>query len=190
MRESYTYSDLENVFEIGQQFGHHWARNYSASTDAPEQLRDSAGIRMILILAAEHFEAVAPNWDQANHDWMIAIDNFSSKLFDWAKSMPESFSLPNHTKDRYEVQHHTFVDGWINTTTNELNEPVTYELEEDANLEIKDYMADVTEQIHNGERRPEEGYDPSEFRVRKVPTVWDEHARALAVTSITESIWS
>ena len=72
----------------------------------------------------------------------------------------------------FEVQHETWVDGWVNTCTttdddgNEI--PVVFDTHAEAQAEIDDYMDDIHNQIQSGEREADEGYDPDEFRVREV----------------------
>ena len=72
----------------------------------------------------------------------------------------------------YEIQHSTFVDGWVNTSTTEDadgNEiPLVFATQTDAQSELSDYMGEITDQIASGERESDHGYDPDDFRIREV----------------------
>jgi hypothetical protein len=78
---------------------------------------------------------------------------------------------------KYEIQHSTFVDGWVNTSTTEDangNEiPLVFDSREEAQEEIDSDLAYIAEQIASGEREADHGYDPDEFRVREVSPVSD-----------------
>ena len=73
---------------------------------------------------------------------------------------------------KYEIQHSTFVDGWVNTSTTEDadgNEiPLVFATQTDAQSELSDYMGEINNQIASGERESDHGYDPDDFRIRKV----------------------
>ncbi len=73
---------------------------------------------------------------------------------------------------KYEIQHSTFVDGWVNTSTTEDadgNEiPLVFDSREEAQAEIDSDLAEIAAQIASGERAADEGYDPDEYRVREV----------------------
>ena len=72
----------------------------------------------------------------------------------------------------YEIQHSTFVDGWVNTSTTEDadgNEiPLVFATQTDAQSELSDYMGEITDQIASGESESDHGYDPDDFRIREV----------------------
>ena len=76
---------------------------------------------------------------------------------------------------KYEIQHSTFVDGWVNTSTTEDadgNEiPLVFDSRAEAQEEIDSDLAYIAEQIASGEREADHGYDPDEFRVREVSPV-------------------
>ena len=76
---------------------------------------------------------------------------------------------------KYEIQHSTFVDGWVNTSTTEDadgNEiPLVFDSRAEAQAEIDDLMGEIADQIESGEREADHGYDPDEFRVREVTPV-------------------
>lgn len=78
---------------------------------------------------------------------------------------------------KYEIQHSTFVDGWVNASTTEDadgNEiPLVFDSREEAQAEIDSDLAEIAAQIASGERAADEGYDPDEFRVREVTPVSD-----------------
>jgi hypothetical protein len=78
---------------------------------------------------------------------------------------------------KYEIQHSTFVDGWVNTSTTEDadgNEiPLVFDSRAEAQEEIDSDLAHIADQIASGEREADHGYDPDEFRVREVAPVSD-----------------
>jgi hypothetical protein len=78
---------------------------------------------------------------------------------------------------KYEIQHSTFVDGWVNTSTTEDaagNEiPLVFDSRAEAQEEIDSDLAHIAEQIESGEREADHGYDPDDFRVREVTPVSD-----------------
>ena len=71
----------------------------------------------------------------------------------------------------YEIQHNTWVDGWVNTSTTEDadgNEiPLVFATQTDAQSELDDYMGEINNQIASGEREANLGYDPDDFRIRE-----------------------
>jgi len=73
---------------------------------------------------------------------------------------------------KYEIQHETWVDGWINTSTTEDadgNEiPLIFDTHAEAQTEIDEYMGEIDDQIASGERAADEGYDPDDFRVAEI----------------------
>ena len=72
----------------------------------------------------------------------------------------------------FELQHHTWVDGWVNTSTTEDadgNEiPLVFDTHAEAQAEIDDYMGEIDDQKKSGEREANEGYDVDEFRVVEI----------------------
>jgi len=72
----------------------------------------------------------------------------------------------------FELQQHTWVDGWVNTSTTEDadgNEiPLVFDTHAEAQAEIDDYMGEIDDQIASGERAADEGYDSDEFRVVEI----------------------
>ena len=72
----------------------------------------------------------------------------------------------------YEIQHNTWVDGWVNTSTTEDadgNEiPLVFATQTDAQSELSDYMGEINNQIASGERESDHGYDLDDFRIREV----------------------
>ena len=71
---------------------------------------------------------------------------------------------------RYEVQHYTLCDGWINTWSDydeEGNEtPSTYDSFEDALNELDSFLDDEQEAFEEG--NIESPYDRDEFRIAEV----------------------
>ena len=72
----------------------------------------------------------------------------------------------------FELQHHTWVDGWVNTSTTEDadgNEiPLVFDTHAEAQAEIDDFMGEIDDQIKSGEREADHGYDSDEFRVVEI----------------------
>lgn len=70
-------------------------------------------------------------------------------------------------KYRYEVHTWTLCQGWINCwSVCALDEtPHTFKTIEAAQAELNEFLADIEAEINSGEREPEEGYDPEEFRI-------------------------
>ena len=71
----------------------------------------------------------------------------------------------------YEIQHNTWVDGWVNTSTTEDTDgneiPLVFATQTDAQTELDDYMGEIDSQIASGEREAHLGYDPDDFRIRE-----------------------
>lgn len=73
----------------------------------------------------------------------------------------------------FEVQHYTFVDGWVNTytVTDENGEnPISlvFDTYAEAQADIDDYMGVINDQIKSGEREADHGYNVDEFRVVEI----------------------
>ena len=68
-----------------------------------------------------------------------------------------------HPQVRWEVQHSTFCDGWVNTWTDDDETPVTYSSKSEAELAFKDYIEEQHRAVDNGDM--DEKYDPADFRV-------------------------
>lgn len=81
-------------------------------------------------------------------------------------------------KTRYEVQTFTLCDGWTNTwsvpeqagedTFTEI--PETFATRAEAQAALDQFLAEIQEEIASGQRAPDEGYDPEEFRIVPVVT--------------------
>ncbi len=73
---------------------------------------------------------------------------------------------------KYEVQHHTLCDGWINTWTvidhENREQPDTFETAAEAQTAIDDFFDDIAAEIARGERDADEGYDRDEFCVVEI----------------------
>lgn len=72
----------------------------------------------------------------------------------------------------YEVQHHTFCDGWVNNwivyDEDDTGTPETFETYAAARAALDEFFTDIADEIAAGQRAPEEGYDRSEFRIVRV----------------------
>ncbi|HLG63082.1 MAG TPA: hypothetical protein VKY19_14175 [Ktedonosporobacter sp.] len=69
----------------------------------------------------------------------------------------------------YEVQTYTICQGWINCWSvidaqgNETKQ--VFDTEAEAKVELEEFLADIAQEIFHGERAPNEGYDPEDFRI-------------------------
>ena len=73
---------------------------------------------------------------------------------------------------KYEIQNWTFVDGWVNTSTEENEQgeevPLVFNTRAEAQAELDDFMSTIEGQIESGEREPDHGYDQNDWRIREV----------------------
>ena len=72
---------------------------------------------------------------------------------------------------KYEVQQYTLCDGWINTWSieeNGVSTPEVFDSKAEAQAEIDAFLQEIAEEIEQGERDPENGYDAEDFRVAEV----------------------
>jgi hypothetical protein len=68
---------------------------------------------------------------------------------------------------KFEVQHYTLCDGWINTWSDgETGEPTVYDSFEDALNELDSFLADEEEEYTNG--NIESPYSRDEFKIVEV----------------------
>tara|TARA_B100000700_G_C15020983_1_gene845723 strand:+ start:1261 stop:1497 length:237 start_codon:yes stop_codon:yes gene_type:complete len=69
----------------------------------------------------------------------------------------------------FEIQHYTWLDGWVNASTTQNGKgevvPLTYDTEAEAQAELDGYMSEIDSQIATGEREPDHGYSKDEFRI-------------------------
>ena len=79
-------------------------------------------------------------------------------------------------RKQWELQNWTFVDGWINTSTeeNEKGEevPLVFNTRAEAQTELDEFMGEIADQIESGEREPDHGYDRNDWRIREVVRNW------------------
>ena len=72
----------------------------------------------------------------------------------------------------WEVQHFTFCDSWINCWSVEEEGadavPQTFSTRKDAEKELAYFLREIAEEIEDGERDPDMGYDPEEYRIVQV----------------------
>ena len=70
---------------------------------------------------------------------------------------------------KYEVQHNTVCDGWINCWTVSQGDgpavPQTFDTEKEAQTELDGFFEDIAYEIAEGTREPDEGYDREDFRI-------------------------
>lgn len=78
-------------------------------------------------------------------------------------------------KPRYEVQHYTLCEGWINCwsiiNSDDSQTPQTFDSVEAAQAEIDDFFADIQAEIDEGSRAEDEGYDREEYRIVEIDSV-------------------
>ena len=72
---------------------------------------------------------------------------------------------------KYEIQHWTFVDGWVNTSTEENEQgeevPLVFTTRAEAQADLDEFMGEIADQIASGEREADHGYDGGDFRIRE-----------------------
>lgn len=70
---------------------------------------------------------------------------------------------------KYEVQHYTLCDGWTNTwkisDENGIEQPEVFDNEEEAQAELDAFFQEIENEIQDGERGADNGYDREDFRV-------------------------
>lgn len=71
------------------------------------------------------------------------------------------------SRKRFEVLHDTLCGGWVNTWTVN-DKPMTFATREEAQAEIDALLAEIQAEIDSGDRAPDAGYSPDEFRVEEV----------------------
>lgn len=72
---------------------------------------------------------------------------------------------------KWEVQHYTMCDGWVNTWSvieNGKETPQQFDTELEAQSELDEFFNDINLEIEYGEREPEHGYDRDEFQIVEV----------------------
>ena len=71
---------------------------------------------------------------------------------------------------RYEVQHYTLLDGWINTWSyaeaDGVMQPETFATADEAKSALDEYFQDLEEEVAAGQSGP---YSQDEFRIECVP---------------------
>jgi hypothetical protein len=121
---------------------------------------------------ADTYQVEASSEEEAEH---LVSEGKGELVRNWEEH--DFYEVEETKQMKYEIQHSTFVDGWVNTSTTEDadgNEiPLVFDSREEAQAEIDDYMGEIADQIESGEREADEGYDPEEFRVREVARVSD-----------------
>lgn len=76
-------------------------------------------------------------------------------------------------KTRYEIQTFTLCDGWTNTWSiveqvgddTYTNIPETFATEAEARQALDEFLEEIQAEIDAGQRAPDEGYSPDEFRI-------------------------
>ena len=72
----------------------------------------------------------------------------------------------------FEVQHNTLADGWTNTWSYEGDDgeliPETFPTVDEAQAALDEFFEDIRHEIVAGYRKPDEGYDRTEYRIQFV----------------------
>lgn len=73
-------------------------------------------------------------------------------------------------KKRYEVQHFTLCDGWINTWSADAftGTPETFDSYEEAQAALDEFLSDIEDEVNAGQRTADEAYSIHEFRIAEV----------------------
>lgn len=67
----------------------------------------------------------------------------------------------------FEVQTYTLCDGWVNTWSDDNEDPITFATLEQAQGALRDYLEDIQSEVVAGNL---ESYDPASFRVHSLAT--------------------
>jgi hypothetical protein len=63
---------------------------------------------------------------------------------------------------RYQIEHFTLCDGWVNTWRDDSDAPVTFASYDEALKELNAYYKELNEDVQNGFIEP---YNMSDFRI-------------------------
>jgi hypothetical protein len=69
---------------------------------------------------------------------------------------------------KYQVEHYTFFDGWVNCETDGGGNKVYYNTEEEAQNSINESIKDWNDDVDSGANPEGSHYDIDEYRVVKV----------------------
>lgn len=73
---------------------------------------------------------------------------------------------------RYEIQTFTLWDGWTNTwfiiDKDNSEIPETFASEAEAQQALDEFLHEIQEEIDAGQRLPDEGYSPYDFRIAAI----------------------
>jgi len=69
---------------------------------------------------------------------------------------------PTTSHTSFEIQHYTFIDGWVNTWSDLEGRPIRFETSLMAEIELRLFLGDLQDSVDAGEIQP---YDELEFRV-------------------------
>ena len=69
---------------------------------------------------------------------------------------------------RYQVEHYTFCDGWVNCWSRD-DQPSTFPTLQEARNELAQYYKDIREAIRDGDM--EMGPDSAEYRIQEVQSI-------------------
>ena len=68
---------------------------------------------------------------------------------------------------RYQIEHFTLCDGWVNTWRDDTDAPVTFASYDQALKELNDHYSELREEVQNGFI---DDYNMSDFRIAESKT--------------------
>jgi len=69
---------------------------------------------------------------------------------------------------KYQVEHYTWCDGWVNCESDGDGNKIYYETADEAQASINDFVEEWNEEVDNGTNELGDHYDVDEYRVVKV----------------------
>jgi hypothetical protein len=66
---------------------------------------------------------------------------------------------------RYQIEHFTLCDGWVNTWRDDSTTPVTFASYDEALKELNEYYKELNEDVESGSIEP---YNMCDFRIAEV----------------------
>lgn len=103
-----------------------------------------------------------------SHDIKLTLHHLTPDMAVKLAAFHSQLSRPK----KFEVQHFTLCDGWINTwiigEEGQAEQPQIFDSKEAAQAELDEFFRDIAEEIAYGERDEDDSYDRSEFRIVEV----------------------
>jgi|GEM_PF-1686717 len=103
--------------------------------------------------------------EMSDADFIKEIVDHAPDLLDHSEAVTAFVASQEnvHPHLRWEVQHSTLCDGWVNTWTDDDETPVTYASKSEAEQAFKEYLEYQHRAVDDGDW--DEKYDPADFRV-------------------------